>query len=192
MSHSLSHRSTLAACALAVAIASNCNEPAAVVPTVITYDVTTTLDSFSFETGAPSPPDCPNSTLYCTHRRAFSGAELFGTLILIDSASNPNEVVPTGTFGGKFCDSIDYAGLTGCLHVGAIPLTVYEGGLWPRRALDTTSLFFGQVGGRGSTRAIYFVGKSSGDSLYGTLRWVQMVYRSPPTHYGRFVARRRR
>src|SRR2546428_9073089 len=76
MSHRLTNASTLAACVLAVAIASHCNDPAGVGPTVITYDVTTTLDAFSFETGAPSPPDCPNATLYCTHVRAFSGAEL--------------------------------------------------------------------------------------------------------------------
>src|SRR5438067_4552430 len=146
MSHNLTNGRRLAACVLAVAIASNCNQPATPGPAVIKYDVTTTLDSFSFETGAPSPPDCPNSTLYCTHRRAFSGAELFGTLILTDSSSHPNELVPTGMFGGKFCDSIDYAGLTGCLHVAAIPLTTYEGGLWPRMGSVGTD-FIGQVGG---------------------------------------------
>jgi hypothetical protein len=189
MSHKLTNASTLAACVLAVATASNCNEPAAVGPTVITYDVTTTLDGFSFETGAPSPPDCPNATLYCTHYRAFSGAELFGTLILTDTASSASELVPTGTFGGKFCDSIDYAGLTGCLHVAAIPLTPYEGGLWPR---PQTIDFTGTVGGRDFSRVIFFVGKSSGDSLYGTVRWMEKEGRSPPSHLGRFVAHRRK
>jgi len=188
MSHKLTSASTLAGCVLAVAIASNCNEPAAIGPTVTTYDVTTTLDAFSFETGAPSPPDCPNATLYCTHVRAFSGAELFGTLILTDTASSASELVPTGAFGGKFCDSIDYAGLTGCLHVAAIPLTPYEGGLWMRpQPID----FAGTVGGLAG-RVIFFSGKSSGDSLYGTVRWMEKEGRSPPSHLGRFVAHRRK
>jgi hypothetical protein len=191
MSHRLTSGSSLAACALAVAIASNCREPVGVVPNVIMYDVTTTLDSFSFETGAPSPPECPNSTLYCTHRRAFTGAELFGTLILTDSVSNLDWQVPTGTFGGKFCDSIDRAGLTGCLHVSAIPVAFYKGGLWRRMGPNTTGSF-GEVGGSGLTPAIYFLGTSSGESLYGRVWWVQMENRSPPTHYGRFVARRRK
>jgi hypothetical protein len=76
----MNNTTALAACVLAIGIVSNCREPVTGGPTVIKYDVTTTLDSFSFETGAPSPPDCPNSTLYCTHHRAFSGAELSGTL----------------------------------------------------------------------------------------------------------------
>jgi hypothetical protein len=98
--------------------------------------------------------------------------------------------VPTGRFGGKFCDSIDYAGLTGCLHVAAVPVTDYEGGLWLRMGSQTTD-FVGQVGGRGATRLIFFAGKSSGDSVYGTVWWKEKEARSPPTHFGRFVARRR-
>ena len=188
MSHILTSRRTLAI-ALAIALAPNCTEPAGV--TRITYDVMTTLDSFSFETGAPSPPDCPNSTLYCTHTRAFAGAELSGTLILIDSASNPTEYVPTGTFGGKFCDSIDYVGLTGCQHVAVIPPTTYDGGLW-LRVPSGSSGFVGQVGGLNFTRAIFFAGTVAGDSAYGTVRWLEETGRSPPSHWGRFVARRRR
>jgi len=188
MSHKLTNASALAACVLAAATASNCNEPTAFGPIVTKYEVTTTLDGFSFETGAPSPPDCPNATLYCTHVRAFSGAELFGTLILTDTAPSASELVPTGTFGGKFCDSIDYAGLTGCLHVATIPLTPYEGGFWPRpKTID----FAGTVGGL-SGRVIFFSGKSSGDSLYGTVRWMEESGRSPPSHWGRFVAHRRK
>jgi hypothetical protein len=191
MSHSLTTRIALAVCAFAVA--SNCTEPAAVVPSApveAVYDVTTALDSFSFETGAPSPPDCPSSTLYCTHKRGFSGAELSGTLMLTDSALKVSgEHVATGAFGGKFCDSIDYVALTGCLHVRSIPLTAYGSGSWQRLASDTT--FFGILGGDNFGPVIRFVSTMSGDSLYGTVFWSLTVARSPPTHSGRFVARRR-
>ena len=161
-----------------------------------TFDLTTVLDSFSFETGGPPPqPDCPNNTTqYCTHFRAYSGATLTGTLVLVPEA-NPGATferfLTVGSFGGTFCDAIDTQTLTGCTHASAVATTTYSDGSLSKNTLDAVSDFAGTVGGAGLGPNVRLIGMMSRDSLYGRVQWSQFVARSPPTHIGRFVARRR-
>src|SRR4051812_45943848 len=113
----------------AVVIGSNCGDPAPapVAPTIRTFDVTTTFDSFSYETSAPSLPDCPPEPPgfppypYCTHYRAYSGATLTGTFTTADTfpaLPTSGSFSAKGSFSGQFCDAIDNASATGCVHVG--------------------------------------------------------------------------
>jgi hypothetical protein len=186
--HRRNDRRHLALFAFAVAIAANCAEPGGLdrQAGLTTYDVTTTLDSFSFET---SGPGC--LSLYCFHFRAFAGAELTGTLTLPDSALRPDDPLATGTFGGTFCDSIDYVDLTGCLRVATIRVMAFEGYVSPRMPDDPTFSLF--MVSRDSTPEITFsVLRAEGDSLVGRVSWTLRPWRFPPTHYGRFVARRRK
>jgi hypothetical protein len=190
---------------LALVIAANCTEP---VPPVAIYDLATQLDTFSFETGGPSVPDCPYQyTIYCTHIRGFSGATLTGTLTLVDHwhlettpVAGTTEVANvTGSFGGQFCDAIDYSALSGCLHVAPISLAPYVGTLTHHRSQPDSSFSFeidqGPLNeyGVGFGRVVAGSGTMAGDSLYGRVYWYfGMFARSPPTHSGRFVAHRRK
>lgn len=188
MSHTLLNGRIAVACSFMFTVAASCpGSDSSGLDGIVTYDVTTTLDSFSFETAAPSPPDCPNFTMYCTHFRAFSGAELSGTLVFDPSAATSIDLAPTGTFEGKFCDAIDYKDLTGCTHVAVQPPTAYGVGFWP--PMSPGSPFNGKVG---SSAAVTFSGMNAGDSVYGRVSWIQNAGRSPPTHRGTFVARRRK
>ena|SRR5215216_1650808 len=164
-------------------------------PLVGTYDVTTVLTSFSFETGSPSPPDCTSSGPYCTHIRPnTAGATLDGTLVVEDtvvSNSAGRFLILNGTFTGRFCDSIDTRTLTGCTRVG--PPTVIS---YPLGGIDLTgdTLKHGSVRATSSSAPPHIefwdvvYGK---DSLSGRLDWAMTINRSPPTYRGTFVARRR-
>ena len=185
-----------------VLITSTCYEPTAAAPAqsvVDSYTVTTVLDTFSFETGTPSPPDCPSSFGYCTHQRAFSGATLAGTLTIGANATVSSGVTSfpaTSAFSGQFCDVIDYSNLTGCTHVGPIPIESYQGSLSLGSGFATDSSFSALIqvassGGLGGA-AVFFRGTMKGDSLFGTVSWSRYVSRSPPTHRGRFTAHRRK
>ena len=57
-------------------------------PLAGTYDLATRFMAFSFETAAPSPPDCPFATLYCTHTR---GRRARGT----SPARSPSATAPS-------------------------------------------------------------------------------------------------
>jgi hypothetical protein len=120
----------LSAAVLVVALACSdaTTRPRLQSPLVGTWELTTHFDTFSFETGAPSPPDCPvappgtSQFPYCTHyRTTTAGASLGGLLELKDTTSTSdmlsNTVYAAGTLQMSFCDSIDYQGLTGCAHV---------------------------------------------------------------------------
>jgi hypothetical protein len=162
---------------------------------VVVYDVTTTLEKFSFETAAPSPPDCPASpsmSPYCTHVRPFFGATLSGVLTLKflgDSA------VPAGTFTGKMCSAIDYAGLTGCTAVTersdeygpSTPSMVTRG---PTSSTIAVHLQVGALTDFKPLLTLY--GPMDEDSIWGNVVWIAYQSRSPPGHSGQFVARRRR
>jgi hypothetical protein len=174
---------------LAVAIASSCGDPATAppaTPVVRTYDVTTVLDEFYYETSAPDP-DCPGAQLHCSHVRAFSGATPTGTLTTPDSFPTLLGSVVlnvTASFGGQFCDSIDR---TGCLHVGPIAMAPYQGTL-----SVTANTVSATVDGPLTDvchPVVELLGVRVGDSLSGSVKWYLCPNRSPPTHTGQFIAR---
>jgi hypothetical protein len=154
------------------------------------YDVTTVLDTFSFETAAPSPPDCPAFTLYCTHVRAFSGATLSGVLHITDDGRGSDSLKGSGTFSGFMCASVDYAGLTGCTSVKS--RTDYYASSHSTVAPGSLSLEL-EAGELSDYKPLLsFLGNFAGDSIAGRVYWRAAAGRSPPTHWGRFIARRRR
>jgi hypothetical protein len=165
-----------------------------------TYDVTTTLTAFTFETAAPSPPDCPDYTLYCTHRRGAGDGRLTGVLVIGDSAvplsANVTELRGVrGTFTGRFCDVVDRAGLTGCARTGESAMLDYPVGVLVVAApFDGGQPFTISLRGPESLGPnIHLVDvRLRGDSLVGDVRWAMTQNRSPPTYWGTFVARRRR
>lgn len=143
------------------------------------YDVTTRLQTFSFETPAPSPPDCPSYTLYCTHTRAFDGASLTGTLTITRDSVY-------GNFAGLFCSAWT---LDGCTAVSAKAPEDYP--YYSADKVVAGAGFSTWVGG-GQRSNVRLSAMASGDSLYGSVYWAQYVTRSPPAHRGTFVARLRR
>jgi hypothetical protein len=178
----------------ALVIATSCDALSPGNDPIVVYDVTTTLDSFSFETAAPSLPDCPSHPAmppYCTHVRAFEGATLSGVLTL---KMMGDSVVPSGSFTGLMCSSIDYAGLTGCT---AVAQRSDEYGPWTPSAIykaggDSLASIHLRVGSGLDYKPILSLsGPMLGDSIIGTVLWAAAPGRSPPTHSGRFVARRR-
>jgi hypothetical protein len=141
------------------------------------YDVTTQLRTFSFETSAPSPPDCPYFSLYCTHRRDFDGATLGGTLTVTRDSVY-------GDFRGMFCSAWSLP--DGCSAM--TPLAAIDYPYYSATKVVTGSGPFTLWLGGGFRSNVYLSATQSGDSLYGSVSWAQVVYRSPPTHSGTFVA----
>lgn len=147
------------------------------------YDVTTRMTTFSFETPAPSPPDCPSPTLYCTHVRPFTGASFTGTLTVTRDSVY-------GNFGGLFCNAWSDIGCTSVLPMPAADYAYYTAtkilnGAGPFSiALRVPGSEFNPIAGFSAT--------PDADSLYGTVYWAKYPGRSPPTHRGTFVATLRR
>jgi hypothetical protein len=83
------------------------------------YDMTTQLQTFSFETAAPSPPDCPSQTLYCTHTHAFAGASMTGTLTIARDSVY-------GNFGGLFCSAWSLDGCSAVKSLAAMDYPYYS------------------------------------------------------------------
>jgi hypothetical protein len=163
-----------------------------------TYDVETTLTTFSFETAAPSPPDCTSFTLYCTHVRPATGVPLSGVLVVGDSTVPIDRLTDFrdvhGTFTGRFCDTIDYQTLTGCAHLGESTTIDYPLGTFvvaSTYATDTTLVLTLRTRESLGPNVMLSGMRFRGDSLTGAITWRMTVNRSPPTFYGTFVARRR-
>jgi hypothetical protein len=167
-------------------------------PLVGTWDITTALDTFTFETPAPSPPDCPAFTLYCTHLRADTLGRLAVTLTIGDSvvtttgAGVYNEV--SSVVWGSFCDSLPNLGT--CAHARPIGPVVYPIGqvTGPRSVIAAGDRVQGELWGPtvGQREIVSLSGRFDGDSIIGTVYWAMYVSRSPPSHRGTFVARRRK
>jgi hypothetical protein len=162
-------------------------------PLAGTWEVTTAIDLFTFETAAPSPPDCPSATLYCPHYRPDTLGRLSFTMNIadVDAADGPiSYPVISSTVTGMFCDSYSLA--PGCTHAKAVGPLVYPTGdvigpFGQRVPADSVS---GRLHGP-ADEIIHFEGRVAGDSIVGRLYWAQHVTRWPPAHLGNFVARRR-
>jgi hypothetical protein len=172
-----------------IAVALACNDSTGTVPTPTTYSVTTTLDSFLWETAAPSPPDCPgfNGFPYCEHSHAFVGAVLSGTLLISpESITTVFGTGPktTGTFSGTFCDAISD---TGCIHVAPTPVTNYVGIVSGGNTKGTSFL---DLSSTPQGPWIVLSGIFGSDSLFGVVSWGLRTGRGAPAHSGRFAAHR--
>lgn len=147
------------------------------------YDVTTQMTTFSYETAAPSPPDCPNYTMYCTHFRPFTAASLTGTLTVTRDSVY-------GNFGGLFCNTWADAGCTSVMSMPAIDYAYYTA----TKVISGAGPFLIGLRVPGAILNPVAVLKATpdADSLYGAVYWSKYPARSPPTHSGTFVARLRR
>jgi hypothetical protein len=162
-------------------------------PLAGTWDVTTVIDLFTFETGAPSPPDCPSLAQSCAHFRPDTLGRLSFTMNIadVDAADGPiSYPVISSTVTGMFCDS--YSLVPGCTHVNPVGPVVYPTGdvIGPfgrQVAADSVS---GRLHGP-VDEIIHFEGRVAGDSIVGRLYWAERAARWPPAHFGNFVARRR-
>jgi hypothetical protein len=99
-----------------------------------------------------------------------------------------------GTFTGRFCDVVDYAGLTGCARAGESATLEYPVGVLVLAApFDGGQPFTISLRGPGSLdRNLQLIDvRLRGDSLVGEVRWAMTQARSPPAYWGTFVARRR-
>jgi hypothetical protein len=187
---------------LLTVIAAGCGDAVAPVgghPRSGTDDVPTRLQTFSFETPAPSPPDCPDFTLYCTHVRPANGATLSGVLVIGDSTAPIGTLTDFrdvhATLTGRFCGEIDYQALTGCTRLAEPATLDYPVGTFvvaPDFATDTM-LTLTVRAAESLGRNVMLTGvRFRGDSLAGAIAWRMTVNRSPPTFRGTFVARRRK
>lgn len=162
-----------------------------------TYELSTTMTKFTYETGPIGYADCPNqASLYCTHVRApLDSAMLAGTIVL----SSPTDSVPffstSATLTGRFCDSIDPKTSLGCVHVGPPTVQVYSGGgISVAKSFPTPSDVSGTMRVPDpddlGAHVDFIEAHADADSIYGTLLWELTVNRSPPTYYANFVMHR--
>ena len=188
---------------LLLVAASGCHEPSRPrlqSPLVGVWELTTHFDEFSFETPAPSPPDCPGSTWYCTHRRTTTdGAYLGGLIEVRDTSSTAATLTRTVSASGpvvaSFCDVIDTQNLTGCVHVSDRATVTYAGqisGDPDSSNTKTLDVLIGEPGNANGDNLVLHSYEASyaGDSVYGPARWRHSGGRSPPTYFGTFVLRR--
>ena len=182
-----------------------CNDveaPRPVNPLVGTWELTTVLDTFSFETPAPSLPDCPYHTEYCTHYRTnTAGAGIAGMLEVSEQTPGADpaaDLLVEGDLMASFCDVIDYQGLTGCTHVSDSKSVHYTGsisGFTTDSTMGTLHFVIGEPDptgfGLGQQLRSYAVTVDS-DSMYGNIYWGSGGGRSPPTYRGTFVAHRQK
>jgi hypothetical protein len=152
------------------------------------YDFTATFNQFSFETPAPSPPDCPASgsnLTYCTHLRPTTMGSLTGVLTISEPTSEQTSDSVSALLSGHFCTgwTVDQ----GCTAVGPDTTAHYVGAI-SRGALLHVSLQVADPFGAYATLSNVV---ETPDSLSGDLNWALHVDRSPPSLYGHFVARRR-
>ena len=183
-----------------IAACSDSTRPRLQSPLVGQWELTTHFDTFSFETGAPSPPDCVYANMYCTHFRATTdGAYLAGMIDLRDTSSSTDSVTKTvlasGTLQGSFCDTIDRTLLTGCTHVSDRTALEYIGVVTGvpdstlRGSLDIVLKKPDDTYGLQQPVVATYSGTYAGDSIYGPIYWATSG-RSPPAYRGTFVMRR--
>lgn len=160
------------------------------------WDVTTVLDTFTFETSPASYPDCDQYAQYCTHRMEADGAILSGTLTIRDDVPDDDALESaelSGSFVGRFCDDIAFVGATGCLQLPPstieYPIAVVYG-----PSSDASGAIFSawlSADGMLSPKIGLTNVEFDGDSLHGDITWSLTEGRSPPTYRGTFVAHRR-
>jgi hypothetical protein len=189
MTHSRLLRPTLVLSCFAIVLAASCREssvePQRVArPMTGTYDFTTVLDTFSYETTVGAPGTC---TIYCPHVSADSTGKLAGTFTVGDSVAyfyifgslvyREVSAAITGTFAGTPIQETYPSGLL-------------SGPLLMPDAVDGSKVYV-QLEGQ-TTAAVDLVGTVAGDSITGTAMWtLHSGSGHGPRYTGHFVARRR-
>lgn len=194
--------------AILVVLGAACHEastkPRLQSPLVGVWELTTHFDTFTFETPAPSPPDCPYSTQYCVHYSGTTeGAYIGGLLEVRDTSSSTDTLgrtlVVTGTLQSSFCDTIEKYPPTGCTHVSDLAPVQYTGSMQVASDGATAgSIGFGIAEpslGSWPNPLVLFSAlpgrlRYAGDSIYGPVYWGTMQGRSPPSYRGTMVLRR--
>lgn len=160
-----------------------------------TWDVTTQLDTFAYESG--SSPLCPGQS-YCGHYRPATGAALAGTFVITDTLSESGlpsggELIATlrahGEFGGIGCARWTYG--ADCFEMGPL-----EGRYTTGAALvvqDGASMWVIVRRPGEYAPSVHLNGPAPvGDEWRGRVKWELSVARFPPQYRRTFVARRRR
>ena len=166
-------------------------EPAPRFPMAGTYELTTVLDTFTFEIGH-GPITCGRDG-YCDRSSADTTGRLTGTFTIVDDmdAANTGHPIVNSEIAGRFCDTKEYITYT-CTHASELPVTIYPTGditgpvVWSAVPGDVNALIQGPASQR-----IYLAGRFDGDSIVGKVYWQLYMERSPPRYSGTFVAKRR-
>jgi hypothetical protein len=166
-------------------------------PLVGQWMLETHPDTFVFVTG-PSYVDCQNVGDYCTHYRTTVDSAYLGGMLQVQDSLGPTGVVAasvqaTGTLTQRFCDSIDYDGLTGCTHVGTMGSGSYVGDIVGTRDRTTTRSLDASMmevtPGTSTGRMLTLLDATyAGDSIYGRFMWG--VPGHSAQYRGAFVMRR--
>lgn len=159
------------------------------------YELTTLLDTFSFETSPYMVPGCEGASMYCTLRRPMSDATLGGTMG-ISGGPGPSGAA-TARLNGRFCDAYDWQVPSGCARLGPLADRDYPYGSvnitrLPGSDPDSVEIRLGDEGPIDqSMPKIYLFGRRVGRDIVGRVYWARTINRSPPSHRGTFVARLR-
>ena len=165
-------------------------------PLVGQWMLETRPDTFTFVTG-PTYVDCQNMGDYCTHYRATVDSAYLGGMIQVQDSLGPTGVVAaaqaTGTLTQRFCDTIDYNGLTGCTHVGTTGPASYVGDIGATRDSTTTesldAYMMEVTPGTSTGRRLTMLNATyAGDSIYGRFVWGAPGHSAQ--YRGAFVMRR--
>jgi hypothetical protein len=157
-----------------------------------TYDLTTVLDTFTFEIGE-GPLTCGGYG-YCSRSSADTMGRLSGTFTIGDPRTSAGNVHPVvnAVIAGRFCDARDYTNYV-CTHASDVAATSYPSGDIEGPVLvaavpgDASGVIRGEATQRVGLSGVFY-----GDSIVGRIFWQLIAARSPPSYSGRFVARRRR
>jgi len=166
-------------------------------PLVGQWMLETHPDTFVFVTG-PSSTDCPGYDGYCLHYRSAGDSVYLGGMVQVQDSLGMTGVVATsvqvtGMLTQRFCDSVDYYGLTNCTHAGPARSSTYVGGIGGAPDSTTTqslNIYTNEViPGTSTGRALTMLGATyARDSIYGRFIWG--VPGHEPTYFGSFVMRR--
>jgi hypothetical protein len=159
-----------------------------------TYELTTLLDTFTFETSPYMVPGCEGALMYCTLYRPMNEARFDGLLVLSGGAGPTGSA--TAQTNGRFCEAHDWQIPSGCARLGPATDRDYPYGAVtiltrPGSDADSVEIVLGRES-PGAMPTVRFWGRRSGDDIVGRIYWSLTINRSPPSHRGTFIARRLR
>lgn len=156
-----------------------------------TYDITTTLATFTYVIPGASPGvDCPAGNTACYATVPATGATLTGSMV-IRSGGEKTELgsrvfQASGDASGTWCTVVD---ATGCTSL--TPSSVHFGATF-LEATDVSIYVQLEQSGYYGYRLALNSPPMQGDSLVGTLHWYPPPGDAKLSYAGTFVARKRR